>query len=94
MRHATATICAALIGAGSLFASIPAGANETEGPLNCTKLADQVRQALASSTQSPSYEQAVKEKGYGRDFCNNGFYARGESHYAEALRLLGTTEKS
>lgn len=93
MRLATVTISAALIGAGLTLASVPAIAEATGSLSGCAKMADQVKQALASNSQSTSYDQAVKEKDYGRDFCNYGLYARGESHYAEALKLLGA-EKS
>lgn len=93
MRLATVTIFAALTGATVALASLPASAEETGSVSECVKMADQVRQALASNAQSSGYEQAMKEKGYGRDFCNYGFYAKGESHYAEALKLLGA-EKS
>lgn len=92
MRHSTVTICAALITAGVALGTIPAGAEETGSLSGCAKLSDVVKQALASNTQSADYEQAIKEKNYGRDFCNNGFYGHGEAHYNEALRLLGASK--
>jgi hypothetical protein len=93
MRLATVTICAAAVFGSIAFAAAPAVAEETGSLSGCVKLADEVKQALASNMQSASYEAAMKEKGYGRDFCANGLYAHGEAHYSDALRLLGA-EKS
>ena len=92
MRQSTVTICAGLIAAGVALGTIPAGAEETGSLSGCAKLSDEVKQALASNTHSAAYEQAMKEKDYGRDFCNNGLYGHGEEHYNEALRLLGETK--
>lgn len=92
MHLSTVTVSAALVSAGIAFASVPAGAEDLGSLSGCAKLSDEVKQALASNTQSPSYEQAVKEKDYGRDFCNNGLYRHGEEHYNEALRLLGASK--
>jgi hypothetical protein len=92
MRIANVTMCAVAVCAGVVLASVPAGAEETGSLSGCAKLADEVKQALASNSQSASFDQAMKEKGYGRDFCANGLYAHGEDHYNEALRLLGATK--
>jgi hypothetical protein len=53
----------------------------------------EVKTALTSNAQSPNYEDAVKQQRYGVEFCNNGFYQNGVSHYEQALKLLGV-EKS
>jgi len=73
--------------------TLPAGAEQTGNLSTCVKLADEVNQALAANSQSSSYNDATKEKGYGRDYCNAGLYAQGITHYADALKLLGV-EKS
>ena len=93
MRMATVTITAALIGASVSLASLPAFAEATGSLSGCVKMAGEVKQALAGNSQSSDYDQAVKEKNYGRDFCANGLYAHGQEHYAQALKLLGV-EKS
>lgn len=87
-----ATTFALSLGAAAL--SAPASAEETGNLSTCVKLASQVNQALASNAQSPSYEAAKKEKGYGRDYCATGLYAQGTTHYAEALKLLGAEKSS
>lgn len=89
MRFVHATLCAAAVCGAIAFAAAPAGAEETGSLASCTKLADDVKQALATNTQSAGYGEAMKEKGYGRDFCANGLYGQGVAHYDEALRLLG-----
>ena len=83
----TATTVALLTGAAAL--SFPADAEETGNLSSCVKLAGEVNQALASNSQSASYEAAAKEKSYGRDYCSTGLYAQGVTHYAQALKLLG-----
>jgi len=77
-----------VLGAGlALFAG---GANAADATLGtCTSMADQVKTALNSAQQSANYDQANKEKSYGRDFCANGMYKVGIDHYAQALKLLG-----
>ena len=87
----TATTIALLAGAASL--SLPAGAEETGNLSSCVKLAGEVNQALATNTQSASYQEAAKQKDYGRDYCSTGLYGQGVTHYAQALKLLGA-EKS
>ncbi len=81
---------AALVCAGLLFGATAASAEEMANVANCVKRADEVRDALASNQQSQDYQAAEKERGYGRDFCTNGFYKQGVAHYDQALRLLGT----
>lgn len=94
MRHLTiaATTFALSLGAAAL--SVPAGAEESGNLSTCVKLASEVNQALASNAQSPGYEAAKKEKGYGRDYCASGLYPQGTTHYAEALKLLGAERSS
>ncbi|HEY5338157.1 MAG TPA: hypothetical protein VIJ85_08145 [Rhizomicrobium sp.] len=55
----------------------------------CMSMQSQVKAAVASNQQSPNLAAAMKESGYGRDFCNNAMYKNGISHYAQALKLLG-----
>jgi hypothetical protein len=57
----------------------------------CMSMAQQVKAALASNQQSSNYELAVKEQGFGRDFCYHGIYKTGMNHYSHALSLLGAT---
>jgi hypothetical protein len=92
MRLLTIAATVALL-TGAAAMSFPAGAEETGNLSGCVKLAGEVNQALATNTQSASYEAAAKEKSYGRDYCSTGLYAQGVTHYAEALKLLGS-EKS
>ena len=82
-----ATTLALSLGAAALC--VPASAEPSGNLATCVKLAGQVSQALASNAQSPSYDAAKKEKGYGRDYCASGLYAQGTTHYAQALKLLG-----
>jgi len=92
MRLLTLTVSAAALCAGVMLGSLSAAAEETGSLSGCQKLAEQVKQALASDTQSSNYEAAVKEKNYGRDFCTNELYAHGEEHYEQALKLLGESK--
>lgn len=92
MRLLTLTVSAAALCASVGFGSLPASAEETGSLSGCQKLASQVKQALASNAQSANYEAAVKEKSYGRDFCSNELYARGQEHYEQALKLLGESK--
>ena len=86
-----ATTVVLLTGAAGL--SWPAGAEETGNLSACVKLAGEVNQALATNTRSAGYQAAAKEKDYGRDYCSTGLYGQGVTHYAQALKLLGS-EKS
>ena len=72
-----------------VLASAPVNAQQTASLTGCLNMASQVREALANNASAPSYGQAVKEQGYGRDYCTNGFYQNGVAHYSEALKLLG-----
>jgi hypothetical protein len=93
MRHLTIAAATFAFSLGAALA-VPAGAKETGNLSNCVKLADEVNQALANNSQSPSYGAASKEKSYGRDFCANGLYEQGVTHYAQALKLLGSEKAS
>lgn len=79
-------IAAAVLSCGIVLGAGAAGAAD-QG--NCIQLAQQVKTALASNAQSASYQDAQKEQGYGREFCNNGLSDRGVAHYQHALDLLG-----
>ncbi|HEY3637507.1 MAG TPA: hypothetical protein VGK90_05090 [Rhizomicrobium sp.] len=89
MRFMTFTISAAALYAGIALSSTAIAAEQTGTLSDCTKLAEQVSQALAGNQQSANYEAAFKEKGYGRDFCTNGLYGQGVVHYQQSLKLLG-----
>lgn len=89
MHRLTLTMSAAALCASAALVSLPAGAEETASLSSCTKLADEVNQALAANPQSANHEAAVQQKLYGRDFCANGFYDHGVEHYEQALKLLG-----
>ncbi|HTT83504.1 MAG TPA: hypothetical protein VMF67_08480 [Rhizomicrobium sp.] len=92
MRFLTLTVSAAALCGGVALGSLPAAADETGTLSDCTRLADQVNQALDANPQSANHEAAVKEKLYGRGFCTNGFYGLGAAHYEQALKLLGTNK--
>jgi hypothetical protein len=74
--------------------AVPAGAEESGNLSACVKLAGEVNQALANSTESSSHDAAAKEKIAGRDYCATGLYAQGVTHYAQALKLLGAEKAS
>ena len=82
------TAISALVCAGLLVCATQAGAEELASMSGCVKRADQVKEALAADQHAATYDAAVKEKGYGRDFCLNGLFRQGVAHYDEALRLL------
>jgi hypothetical protein len=90
MRFIKIAVCLATIGAAGLGS---AGATETANVTTCLQMASQVKTALEGNMQSANYDAAKKEQGYGRDFCTNSFYARGISHYDQALKLLGVAQK-
>lgn len=92
MRLSSLTVFAAALCASVAFGSLSASAEQTGSFSGCQKLASQVKEALASNAQSANYDAAVKEKNYGRDFCTNELYARGEQHYEQALKLLGDSK--
>ncbi len=80
------------LGVGTFAAA--ANADEIAKPLSCVHLAGQVRTALENNQQAANHRAAEKEWMYGREFCTNGFDARGVSHYNRALQLLNDPEKS
>jgi hypothetical protein len=79
-------LCSTFV-AGAAFADA-----QTASVTSCLDMAQQVRSALAANAQSPNYQVAVKEQGYGRDFCNNSYYKIGIDHYSHALELLGANK--
>ncbi len=89
MRNVKRTAGLAVLSAGLAFAAAPAKATDTASLSGCTTMQTQVRTALQSNAQSPNYESALKEQRYGLEFCSNGFYQNGVSHYEQALKLLG-----
>jgi hypothetical protein len=79
-------VCSTFV-AGAAFADA-----QTASVTGCLDMAHQVRTALEANAQSPNYQEAVKEQGYGRDFCNNSYYQVGINHYSHALELLGVNK--
>ena len=79
----------AILSGALACAAAPANAADSASLSGCASLQSQVKTALQSNAQSPNYENAVKEQRYGVEFCSNGFYQNGVSHYSEALKLLG-----
>ena len=90
MRFLTIAAASIALLAGAASLSLPAGAEESGNLSSCVKLAGEVKEALANNSQSASYQAAEQEKAYGRDYCATGLYAQGTTHYAQALKLLGT----
>lgn len=89
MRLLTLAVSTLALSLGTAALSVSANAEESGNLSACVKLASEVNQALASNAQSPNRDAATKEKSYGRDYCANGLYPQGVTHYAEALKLLG-----
>ncbi|MBI1330746.1 MAG: hypothetical protein GC166_12685 [Alphaproteobacteria bacterium] len=87
MRKFTLAAAAALVVAGF---SINAASAETT-LRDCRTAAEQVKTALDGKEQSGNYDDAVKHRNMGRDFCTHGMYAPGVSQYQEALRLIGAS---
>ncbi|MGD0190481.1 MAG: hypothetical protein ABSD74_07055 [Rhizomicrobium sp.] len=77
---------------GTLALAVPASAQDSANLGTCATMQDQVKAALSSNSQSPNYENAVKEQRYGLEFCSEGFYRNGAAHYSQALRLLGAQQ--
>jgi len=84
---AAAAVC---LGLGISVAS----AQEVASISSCLSLADKVKTALGDSAQSSNFDAAKKERTFGQEYCTNGFYAQGVSHYSRALQLLGVAQKS
>jgi len=80
-----AAVLSGVLAIGATMANAEAAANFPQ----CLQMANQVKGALANNSQSPNYQEAVKQQGYGRDFCLNGLYQNGVARYSEALKLLG-----
>ena len=81
----------ALFAAASVVVGATAALAADDTQHTCSSMATQTRSALQSNQQSANYEQARKEDGYGRDFCEHGMQKEGLQHYAQALKLLGGT---
>jgi hypothetical protein len=75
-----------------LMAGATAAMADTPTAASCLDMADQVKTALASNSQSPNYQEAVKEKNNGQSFCNESFYQYGINHFSHALQLLGANK--
>jgi hypothetical protein len=75
----------ALLSSGIVFA----GSANAADMGACAHMATAVRSAIESNASSANLADAQKEQGLGRDWCANGLYDRGISHYQHALDLLG-----
>src|SRR5271170_3572313 len=87
-----AAVAATVVGLAITAAS--ANSDQVATATSCLSIADQVKTALASNTQSANYDAARKESRFGLEFCNNSFYAQGMTHYNRALQLLGVSQKA
>ncbi len=92
MRFVRLAASIAILSGTFAFAASAATTEQAANLGSCAAIQGQVKTALASNAQSPNYETAVKEQHYGLEFCANGFYKNGVTHYAEALRLLGAQQ--
>jgi len=81
-------IAIAVLSSGVAMGSVAAQAAEANAT-NCLQMAQQVKTALADNPGSPGYADALKAQVNGRDFCANGLYDQGVSHYTHALAYLG-----
>jgi len=84
-----AAICASV----GLFANSATAANAATLS-DCLHSAREVRTAIESNQGSAKLDDAQRQQRYGLEFCNRGFYQQGTAHYAEALRILGASDKS
>lgn len=89
MQFVKISACAAAIAFGLGLTMASAADTQVANVNSCLKLSSQVRSALDSNQQSANYDAAKKEGNFGRDYCTNGFYAQGISHYERALQILG-----
>jgi hypothetical protein len=89
MSFAIRAIGGALLCASVAVLSPVAFAGEPDNSIGCLHMSKQVNDAVAANQQSPNLKAATDEQKVGRDYCLNGFYATGMSHYSKALDLLG-----
>jgi hypothetical protein len=94
MRSVKFAALAAAVCVGLGVTAASAADQQVASVQTCLSLATQVKTALEANAQSPNYDDAVKEKKYGLEFCNASFYAKGVSHYDRALQLLGVSDKA
>lgn len=92
MRTLSLAASIAVLCGSAAFGMTSASGEQTAKLSDCVGMASQVKTALSDNAQSPNYQEAVKQQGYGREFCNNGLYPSGVAHYAEALKLLGVSK--
>jgi len=89
MRNRKLIVAALAICTGFAMNVASASAASAASDATCRDMARQVKTALTGNQQSSSYQDAVKQQGYGRDFCDHSMYQVGVDHYAAALKLLG-----
>jgi hypothetical protein len=75
----------AVLSSGIVFAGSASAADMGA----CAHMATVVKSAIESNATSANLADAQKEQDFGRDWCSNGLYDRGISHYQRALDLLG-----
>ena len=79
---------ALLAGAACFTFAMSANAADAATRGTCTKTASALQDALNANGQSPNYEEAVKERRAGFEFCQAGMYQKGVDHYSQAMKLL------
>ncbi len=89
MSLATKAIGSALFCASVALLSSAAFAEEPDNAIGCLHMSKQVAAAVAANQQSPNLKSATDEQNIARDYCLNGFFNVGMSHYSKALDLLG-----
>ena len=92
MRYLNFAASLAILSGTFAFTAVSASAEGTDNLAGCASMQQQVKSALDSNAQSPNYHSAVKEQRYGLEFCSQGLYRNGVSHYAEALKLLSAQQ--
>jgi hypothetical protein len=93
MRYTKSLLCVAAMAFGLGVSAASAAQDQVANLDGCMKLSEQVKSALDSNQQSANFNDAKKQGTYGREFCTNGFYAKGMAHYQHALELLGVAEQ-
>jgi hypothetical protein len=91
MRSIKLAACIAALTAGVGFAATAANAASVT---NCLDMADKVNSALANNMQAAGYDDAKRQRNFGRDYCASSQYDQGVAHYSRALQLLGEGEKA
>jgi hypothetical protein len=73
------------------MAGISAASAQEVTESSCRSMDAQVQSALEGNSQSAGHEQALQERNSARQYCARGFYKMGTQHFAQALKLLGSS---